>query len=173
MRYKRLLAFLGVLVFSSTVSAQVPFDWHPRHVAQFQPGQERECELHWVHDLMILRVWQQEVAYWRGRYNAYAEFLGFGAEYDKGDPVLNRYEVSENIIDEDYRNGIYSSFIESCNAHVQAGHDTEYQFAVLNWIQRNFVCHARNTVAIKAGKISYIPCTADWLIVFPREFEPR
>lgn len=162
------------LGITSTAAAQVPLDFTPRPIQVFHPGQERECELHWLHDLTILRQWQQEAAYWRAKYNAYAEVLGYGPELDTGNPTLNSYEVSENLIQEEFQDPAryYPTFIAACNAHIEAAHVTEYQFALAVWISRTFTCHARNTLAAR-GLLDYLPCDQRFAAKFPYEFIHR
>ena len=141
-----LFLFLSVLIIlPPAAEAQSTFTYTPRPVAQFQPGQERECELHWLRDLTILREWQQEYQYWRGRHNLIAELLGLGVEYNKGNPTLNKYDVSENLIQEELDAGLYPSFIAACNSHIIAAHNTETDFAYAVDLIRQHCCAARQT----------------------------
>lgn len=171
-----LLILLAIyLLFPTSAEAQYANPYgNGRHVAQFQEGFEKECELHWHDDLDILREWQMEGAYWLAQYNSCVEdarviwFPLIGSRvyslflYWPENPTLRSYQVSRNVIEEDFNDPdkYYSRFIDSCNAHVVAGHATETQFAEeVYQIHLNY-CHCRQTIGRGV-------CSADFIKTHP------
>lgn len=157
---------IALFLFAPNAEAQYADPYSPRPVAVFEPGQEEECEDHWQDDFHILRAWQSENFYWEGQFNLCAEMLGLGSQYWPTNPTMEKYEVPMTVIEDEVEEGRYSTFIESCNAHVKAAHLTENQFAdATHQVHINY-CHCRATLGLGA-------CTADFLQRFPYRFQPR
>lgn len=142
------LLLLMCLGFARTALGQYLDPYSPRPVAQFALGDEEHCIHHWHEDLNILRIWQQEYAYWRGAYNQCAESLGLGPDYWPSNPTLDVYKVSPSIIQDDFTEGKYRTLTASCNAHIKAGHATEDQFARETYQLHINYCHCRATTGI-------------------------
>lgn len=159
-----LLSMLVLLVgLLQEASAQYANPFQPRPVAQFQPGEEEHCKNHWHADFHILRAWQSENFFWEGQYRLCAELLGFGWTYWFTNPTMEKYEVPMTIIEDHVEEGRYTTFIESCNTHVQHAHITEADFAAETYNAHLNYCHCRATLGLG-------PCDASFIQQFPYRF---